>query len=210
MAPELVCESDDEAGLAGARRRRRRRVRHAAAQMGLGPMPTPQLSQEVMAAIETEVGADPLFAEAEVADRHVDAADCGRPLIGPCGCLGRPCQAHRHWWDFRATVQNRGSSSTGPRPAPEGGAPPARAWQWLRELDLEATLKQQVVTLREPPRWLRGQLRAAFNLAMRERVRHREAAWKLFVLVPRMLLRKTLENGEEGKREFAARMRRFS
>eukprot|EP00973_Karenia_brevis_P055719 7748744-Karenia_brevis.AAC.1 len=45
---------------------------------------------------------------------------------------------------------------------------------------------------------------------MAERRRRPEAAWKLFVLIPRMLLRRTAQDGEEGKKEFLERMRRFN
>eukprot|EP00973_Karenia_brevis_P028692 3956716-Karenia_brevis.AAC.1 len=46
--------------------------------------------------------------------------------------------------------------------------------------------------------------------AMSERRRRPEAAWKLFILIPRMLLRPTVQQGEEGKKEFFERMRRFN
>ena len=80
----------------------------------------------------------------------------------------------------------------------------------MAALDLEAELRKPARTVREPPRWFRGSLRQAFLLALRARPQRQEAAWKLFVLTPRMLLGPTEEHGEAGKTIFFERLSRFS
>ena len=79
----------------------------------------------------------------------------------------------------------------------------------MAELDLEAEVRKPVRTVREPPRWFRALLRQAFMLALRERKHRETAAWKLFVLTPRMLLQATQETGKAGKNIFMERYRRF-
>ena len=87
---------------------------------------------------------------------------------------------------------------------------PNRAWRDFQNFDLEAEMRRPVRTVREPPRWFRGQLRRAFGIALNEWRRTRSAAaWKVFLLVPRMLLEPTEEDGQAGKDIFAERMRRF-
>ena len=87
--------------------------------------------------------------------------------------------------------------------------PPGSSWTAMAALDLEAELRQPVRTVREPPRWFRGCFRQAFQLALRSREQRCEAAWKLFVLTPRMLLTPTAEQGDAGKAIFYDRLRRF-
>ena len=70
--------------------------------------------------------------------------------------------------------------------------------------------RDRVRTVREPPRWFRGQLLKAYCIALDEWSRTQSsAAWKLFLLIPRMLLQPTDERGEEGKAIFQERMRLF-
>ena len=77
-------------------------------------------------------------------------------------------------------------------------------------VNLEEIFSRPRGTVREPPRWFRAQLRKAFALAMSEWQRSgRAGAWKLFLLVPRMLLQPTELQGEAGKVTFHDRMRRF-
>ena len=83
-------------------------------------------------------------------------------------------------------------------------------WRQLDSVDLDETLRTPVRTVRDPPRWFRGSLLKAYGIALREwQRRATPAAWKLFLLVPRMLLRPTDERGEAGKHVFQHRMRRF-
>ena len=87
--------------------------------------------------------------------------------------------------------------------------PSAQSWREMADLDLESILRQPAVTVREPPRWFRGSLRQAFLLALRAKPQHAEAAWKVFVLAPRMLLGPTMEKGDVGKAVFYQRLSRF-
>lgn len=85
-----------------------------------------------------------------------------------------------------------------------------RYWRQLDSLDLEAELRKPVRTVREPPRWFRGALLQAYGTALREWNKNATAsAWKLVLLVPRMLLRPTDEKGVGGKEAFRTRHRRF-
>ena len=92
----------------------------------------------------------------------------------------------------------------------EGNALPPRMWRQFDDLDLEELFKRSVPTVRDPPRWFRGGLQQAFGVALREWNRHPSpAAWKLFLLVPRMLLAPTEEKGSAGKKVFQDGLRRF-
>ena len=71
-------------------------------------------------------------------------------------------------------------------------------------------MRRLVRTIRESPRWFRGQLRRAFGIALNEWRRTRSpAAWKIFLLTPRMLLKPTDQQGRAGKEFFAERMRKL-
>ena len=73
---------------------------------------------------------------------------------------------------------------------------PNRVWRLFDSFDLEEELRRPVRTVREPPRWFRGQLRRAFGIVLNEWRKTRSvAAWKIFLLVPRMLLEPTEETG---------------
>ena len=123
--------------------------------------------------------------------------------------------------DRRRGRQNAGTSeghsqatiSAGaPRPAGapgSGSQPTAAAWDAMAAIDLEAELRKPAQTVREPPRWFRGSLRQAFLVSLRGRAQRSEAAWKLFILTPRMLLRPTEERGDIGKAIFLERLARF-
>lgn len=87
---------------------------------------------------------------------------------------------------------------------------PPRYWQQLDEIHLEQELRKPVRTVREPPRWFRGALLKSYGVALREwRRAPAAAAWKVVVLLPRMLLRPTDEKGEAGKEMFLERLKRF-
>ena len=92
---------------------------------------------------------------------------------------------------------------------PTGWVAP-RTWRQLDAVDLEAELRKPVRTVREPPRWFRGSLCRAFNIALKRwEMTPNASTWKLVVLLPRMLLRPTEELGEAGKEVFKGRMRQF-
>ena len=87
---------------------------------------------------------------------------------------------------------------------------PARAWRSMDDLDLEAELCRPARTVREPPRWFRAQLRKAYSVALTEwQQRGRPAAWKLFILIPRMLLQPTEQQGDAGTVIFRERIDSF-
>ena len=65
--------------------------------------------------------------------------------------------------------------------------------------------------MREPPRWFRGGLLQAYNVALQQWATDKSASsWKLLILPPRMLLRPTGERGDTGKQLFQERLRRFN
>ena len=87
---------------------------------------------------------------------------------------------------------------------------PAGAWRHMDAVDLEELFSHPIRTVREPPRWFRSQLRKAYQVAMSEwRRTGRAGAWKVFLLIPRMLLGPTESQGEAGKAVFMERMRQF-
>ena len=61
--------------------------------------------------------------------------------------------------------------------------------------------------MRDPPRWFRGSLRRAYRVALLEFQNTQSAAsWKLFELIPRLLLRRTRAQGKAGRKELETRM----
>ncbi len=82
----------------------------------------------------------------------------------------------------------------------EPRGPPAIAWAALDSIDLADEFRRRVPCLKGVPHFLRGSVRSAFRLALeavRRASRHggspvsRLRAWKLFNLVPRLILHKT-------------------
>ena len=68
----------------------------------------------------------------------------------------------------------------------------------------------QARTVRDVPHWFRSSLRRAYRLALDAHHSGRGgAAWKLFELVPCMLLRHSAIKGATGKKVFVARIARF-
>ena len=93
----------------------------------------------------------------------------------------------------------------------------ASAWATLDAVTLSEEWKHRCATIREVPEFFSSQLREAFSIATaRIREMHAkkkeaelERAWKLFLLLPRMLLSRTKYQGEDGKAEFFSRFRAF-
>lgn len=93
----------------------------------------------------------------------------------------------------------------------------AAAWASLDAIVLTEEWKHPCATVREVPEFLRRQVQEAFHVATaRIREMHEkkkdvelERAWKLFLLLPRMLLSRTKHRGEDGKSEFFSRLRAF-
>ena len=64
--------------------------------------------------------------------------------------------------------------------------------------------------MREPPRWFRASLARAYGQVLEEWAATKAAgSWKLFILIPRLLLRPTAHGGAKGKAVFQERLRRF-
>ena len=90
---------------------------------------------------------------------------------------------------------------------------PLECWQQLDQVDLSEVFLQRIPMLKSCPRFLRGQLRFSFGVALRERCRaklNRDPvaelrAWKLFGLVPIVLLHKPKHGGVVGRDELAQR-----
>ena len=103
--------------------------------------------------------------------------------------------------------------------APQGGGTRgiADAWASLDSITLKDEYKHACATVREVPEFFSRQLQEAFYIATsRIRTMHSqkkdielERAWKLFLLLPRMLLTRTRMKGEDGKNEFFSRIRAF-
>ena len=93
----------------------------------------------------------------------------------------------------------------------------AAAWATLDAIELKDEWKYPCATVREVPEFFRRQLQEAFHVATaRIREMHGkkkdlelERAWKLFLLLPRMLLSRSKQRGEDGKSEFFSRFRSF-
>ena len=101
--------------------------------------------------------------------------------------------------------------------ASQGSGGIASAWATLDSVTLSEEWKHRCATIREVPEFFSSQLREAFSIATaRIREMHAkkkeaelERAWKLFLLLPRMLLSRTKYQGEDGKAEFFSRFRAF-
>ena len=111
-----------------------------------------------------------------------------------------------------------------PPPAPVRGPPsvpsdfPLECWQQLDSVNLSEVFLQRIPMLKSCPRFLRGRLRFSFGVALRERCRaklNRDPvaelrAWKLFGLVPIVLLHRPKHGGTVGRDELAQRADDFS
>lgn len=71
---------------------------------------------------------------------------------------------------------------------------PAAAWTWLDNIDLTVELREPVLCMRQPPRFLGPAITKAYLLPLRliasehTTPQQRLRAWKLFLLIPRLLL----------------------
>ena len=67
-----------------------------------------------------------------------------------------------------------------------------------------------MATIRDRPFWFRGSVRRAYSIDVPEWRRSKcTASWKLFALIPRVLLRRTARGGRGGRDELEGRMARF-
>ena len=101
--------------------------------------------------------------------------------------------------------------------APAEAQSKAEAWATLDSIDLAEEWKHSCATVREVPEFFRRQVQEAFHVATsrirtmhgKDKEKELERAWKLFLLLPRMLLSRTKSKGDHGKKEFFARFRSF-
>jgi len=102
------------------------------------------------------------------------------------------------------------------RVSQEGGGV-AAAWATLDAIELKDEWRYPCATVREVPEFFRRHLQEAFYVATariremhgRQKDLELERAWKLFLLLPRMLLSRSKERGDDGKLEFFSRFRSF-
>ena len=93
-----------------------------------------------------------------------------------------------------------------------------RAWESLDTIDCQELFLKNIPMLKSCPRFLRGRLRECFSFALRERLRGKIVGddqaelrgWKLFALIPLMLLHKTRGIGSVGRDELAHRIEDFT
>ena len=96
-----------------------------------------------------------------------------------------------------------------------GGANPAirAVLMWLDEVDLEAEFSRRAAVLKTVPQFLRGPYRSAMRLAMEEahqgNEQRRERGWKVFLLLPRLLLYRPPRGGNVHKGKLAQRFDDF-
>ena len=91
-------------------------------------------------------------------------------------------------------------------------------WLQLDQVSLEEIFALRIPMLKSCPHFLRGRVRESFNFALRERFKARlegnvEAetrAWKLFGLIPIMLLHKPYGTGSVGRSELGHRVGDFA
>ena len=90
-------------------------------------------------------------------------------------------------------------------------------WEQLDEVNVSEMFEMRVPMLKSCPRFLRGRLRFSFFVALRERLRCKldqdmqgeNRAWKLFALVPMLLLHRPKHVGSVGRDELAKRADRL-
>ena len=95
---------------------------------------------------------------------------------------------------------------------------PTGSWEQLDEVDLSEWFGTRVSMLKICPFFFRGRLRQCFSVALRERHRTRQAedtlaekrAWKLFGLIPMMMLHRPRGAGAVGRDELAQRADDFA
>ena len=121
---------------------------------------------------------------------------------------------------FVATVHHVGRQSSVPvggsatEQAPQNVVPVSDGWAQLDAVDFHKELLTRVPMLKSCSHWLRGRFREGLSVALRERYRAKLAndelgqitAWKLFFLVPKMMLHRRRNTGSVGRDELARRV----
>ena len=95
----------------------------------------------------------------------------------------------------------------------ESLTPPIRAaLAWLDEADLEAEFQRRAAVMKTVPHFLRGPYRwgLAMGEAHQESEHRRERGWKLFLMLPRLLLFRPCRGGNVHKEKLSKRFQDFS
>ena len=137
----------------------------------------------------------------------------------PRSQLGNASQGSARKSSAKAKAKSGAKSKWVPKvaAAPSEAQSKAEAWATLDSIDLAEEWKHACATVREVPEFFRRQVQEAFHVATsrirtmhgKDKEKELERAWKLFLLLPRMLLSRTKSKGEDGKKEFFARFRSF-
>ena len=88
------------------------------------------------------------------------------------------------------------------------------AFEFLDTVDLRATFSRRACAMKTTPHFLRGPFRNALRLAMEEAVRagdvHQNRGWKLFLLLPRLLLHRPPRGGKVHRSKLVERFDDFA
>ena len=88
------------------------------------------------------------------------------------------------------------------------------AFEFLDTVDLRATFSRRACVMKTTPHFLRGPCRNALRLAMEEAVRagevHQNRGWKLFLLLPRLLLHRPPRGGKVHRSKWVERFDDFA
>ena len=109
-----------------------------------------------------------------------------------------------------------------PAPANNAATTPAHtvpneyreAWLSLDDVDLHTTLQQKHLGFQSPPNFIRGRIRQAMTMSLTSILQadtHEQKlrAWKLWMLLPRMLMRRPPNTRQLSKEEWRARIAHF-
>ena len=88
------------------------------------------------------------------------------------------------------------------------------AFRWMDTVDVEELFRTRTAVLRSVPHFLRGPFRIALRTALAEAIAtehvRRTRGWKLFLLLPRMLLSRPPRGGHVSKEKLRKRFELFS
>ena len=97
--------------------------------------------------------------------------------------------------------------TSGARLQPSAAGMPPGTWEQLDHMHVEDLFLMKIPMFRSCPKFLRGRLREGFACTLRERFRAKQVgdevgerrAWKLFALIPLMLLHRPRNTGSMGR-----------
>ena len=133
--------------------------------------------------------------------------------------LWRSCSSLRATWFLLVSKRGQFRGPTALNKSPEtNGRIAFRVWDQLDELDAEDLFLRQISHVAELPTVSQGRLREGFACALRERLQAKQRgdevgerrAWKLFALIPLMLLHRPRGTGSLGRDELGRRVDAFN